>query len=71
MKLKILLLVAGVAVIGSSVTVLVIQSHSRPLKFRRRKASCQRPSAITAKLSNSIRRRRFGAAAKTNGNPTH
>jgi hypothetical protein len=33
MKLKILLLVAGVAVIGSSVTVLVIQSHSRPLKF--------------------------------------
>jgi len=33
MKLKILLLVAGVAVIGGSVTVLVIQSHSRPLKF--------------------------------------
>jgi hypothetical protein len=33
MKLKILLLVAGVAVIGGSVTVLVIQSHSRQLKF--------------------------------------
>ena len=33
MKLKIILLIAGVAVIGGSVTVLVIQSHSRPLKF--------------------------------------
>jgi hypothetical protein len=34
MKLKILLLVAGVAVIGSSVTVLVIQSNSRKVKFQ-------------------------------------
>ena len=33
MKLKFLFLVAGVVVIGSSVTVLVIQSHSRPMKF--------------------------------------
>jgi hypothetical protein len=33
MKLKLLLLVACIAVIGGSVTVLVIQSHSRPLKF--------------------------------------
>ena len=33
MKLKILLLVAGMSVIGSSIFVLVIQSHSRPLKF--------------------------------------
>ena len=33
MKLKLLLLVAGIAAIGGSVTVLVIQSHSRPLKF--------------------------------------
>ena len=33
MKLKILLLVAGMSVIGSSIFVLVIQSHSRQLKF--------------------------------------
>ena len=31
MKLKILLLVIGVAVVGSSITVIVIQSRSRQL----------------------------------------
>jgi hypothetical protein len=33
MKLKILLLVAGVAMVGSSVTILVIQSNSRKVRF--------------------------------------
>lgn len=34
MKLKILLLVAGVAVIGGSITVLVMQSNTRKVKFQ-------------------------------------
>ena len=46
MKLKILLLVAVVAVIGGSVTVLVIQSHSRQLKFPPPSES-QLPTAIS------------------------
>jgi hypothetical protein len=33
MKLKIILLLAGAAVIGGSVTVLVIQSRPRPMTF--------------------------------------
>ena len=45
MKLKILLLIAGVAVIGGSVTVLVIQSHSRPLNFS--PPESQLPAAIS------------------------
>ena len=45
MKLKILLLIAGVAVIGGSVTVLVVQSHSRPLKFS--PPESQLPAAIS------------------------
>jgi hypothetical protein len=46
MKLKILLLVAGVAVIGGSVTVLVIQSHARKVKFQSPTES-QLPAAIS------------------------
>jgi hypothetical protein len=45
MKLKSLLLVAGVAIIGGSVTVLVIQSHSRQLKFS--PPESQLPAAIS------------------------
>ena len=45
MKLKILLLVAGVAVIGSSVTVLVIQSRPHQLKFP--PPESQLPTAIS------------------------
>ncbi len=34
MKMKILLLIAGIATVGSSITVLVIQSHPRQSKFQ-------------------------------------
>ena len=46
MKLKILLFVVGVAVIGGSVTVLVIQSHPRQLKFPQAPES-QLPTAMS------------------------
>jgi hypothetical protein len=46
MKLKILLLVAGVAVIGGSVTVLVIQSNAHKVKFQPMPES-QLPTAIS------------------------
>jgi hypothetical protein len=70
MKLKILLLIAGVAVIGSSITVLVIQSHSRQLKFP--PPESQLPTAIsnfnkTFKLNTSPPI--WGQT--TNGNRTH
>lgn len=70
MKLKILLLVAGVAVIGSSVTVLVIQSRSHQLKLQ--PPENQLPAAIsnyskTFKLNTSPPI--WGQS--TNGNPTH
>jgi hypothetical protein len=45
MKLKILLVVAGVAVIGGSVTVLVIQSNARKVKFP--PPESQLPTAIS------------------------
>ena len=45
MKLKILLLVAGMSVIGSSIFVLVIQSHSRQLKVS--PPESQLPAAIS------------------------
>jgi hypothetical protein len=69
MKLKILLLVAGVAVIGGSVTVLVIQSHSRPLKFP--PPESELPTAI----SNYSKTFKLNTSPPiwtqpTNGNPT-
>ena len=45
MKLKILLLVAGVSIIGSSIFVLVVQSHSRLLKLS--PPESQLPAAIS------------------------
>jgi len=70
MKLKILLLVVGVSVIGSSIFVLVIQSHSRHLKFS--PPESQLPTAIsnynkTFKLNTSPPI--WGQT--TNGNTTH
>ena len=70
MKLKILLLVAGVAVIGGSVTVLVIQSHSRPLKFS------PPESQLPAALSNYNKTFKLNTSPPiwgqtTNGKPTH
>ena len=70
MKLKILLLVTGASVIGSSIFVLVIQSHSRQLKFS--SPESQLPTAIsnynkTFKLNTSSPI--WGQT--TNGNPTH
>jgi hypothetical protein len=70
MKLKILLLVAGASVIGSTIFVLVVQSHSRQLKFS--PSESQLPTAIsnynkTFKLNTSPPI--WGQT--TNGNPTH
>ena len=70
MKMKISLLVAGVSVIGSSIFVLVIQSHSHQLKFS--PPGGQLPAAIsnynkTFKLNTSPPI--WGQT--TNGNPTH
>jgi hypothetical protein len=70
MKLKIFLLVAGVSVIGSSIFVLVLQSHSHQLKFS--PPESQLPTAIsnynkTFKLNTSPPI--WGQT--TNGNPTH
>ena len=70
MKLKILLLVAGASVIGSTIFVLVVQSHSRQLKFS--PPESQLPTAIsnynkTFKLNTSPPI--WGQT--TNGNPTH
>ena len=70
MKLKILLLVGGMSVIGSSIFVLVIQSHSHQLKFS--PPESQLPTALsnynkTFKLNTSPPI--WGQT--TNGNPTH
>ncbi len=70
MKLKILLLVAGASVIGSTILVLVIQSHSRQSKLL--PPESQLPTAIsnynkTFKLNTSPPI--WGQ--NTNGNPTH
>jgi hypothetical protein len=45
MKLKLLLLVAGTSVVGSTIFVLVIQSHSRQLKLS--SPESQLPTAIS------------------------
>jgi len=70
MKLKILLLIAGAAVIGGSVIILVIQS--RPQHLKSSPADSQLPAAIsnynkTFKLNTSPPI--WGQP--TNGNPTH
>lgn len=70
MKLKILLLVAGASVIGSSIFVLVIHSRSHQMKFA--PPESQLPTAIsnynkTFKLNTSPPI--WGQT--TNGNPTH
>ena len=46
MKLKILLLIAVIAMVGGSVTVLVLQSNARKLKFQPTPES-QLPTAIS------------------------
>ena len=46
MKLKILLLIAGIAMVGGSITVLVVQSNARKLKFQPPPES-QLPTAIS------------------------
>ena len=70
MKLKILLLVTGASVIGSSIFVLLIQSRSHQLKFA--PSESQLPTAIsnynkTFKLNTSPPI--WGQT--TNGNTTH
>ncbi len=70
MKLKILLLVTGASVIGSSIFVLVIQSRSHQLKFA--PSESQLPTAVsnynkTFKLNTSPPI--WGQT--TNGKPTH
>lgn len=45
MKLKILLLVAGMAIVGSSITVMVMQANARKLKFP--PPESQLPTAIS------------------------
>jgi len=70
MKLKILLLVAGVAVIGSSVTVLVIQSRPRQLK------SSPPENQLPAAISNYSKTFKLNTSPpiwgqSTNGKPTH
>jgi hypothetical protein len=71
MKLKILLFIAGVAMVGGSITVLVIQINARKVKFQPTPEN-QLPTAIsnyskTFKLntSSSIWRQ------PTNGNTTN
>ena len=46
MKLKILLLIAGVAMVGSTITVLVVQTNARKLKIQQPPES-QLPTAIS------------------------
>ena len=69
MKLKILLLIAVIAMVGGSVTVLVIQSHPRQLKFP--PLENQLPTAI----SNYSKTFKLNTSPPiwtqpTNGNPT-
>ncbi|HEX3855760.1 MAG TPA: hypothetical protein VHY30_00510 [Verrucomicrobiae bacterium] len=71
MKLKILLLIAVIAMVGGSVTVLVIQSNARKLKFQPTPES-QLPTAI----SNYSKTFKLNTSPPiwtqpTNGNPTH
>ena len=73
MKLKILLLVAGVVIVGSSVTVIVIQSHPRQVKFLTSPEG-QLPTVMsnyskTFKLNSSPPI--WGQQGTTNGNSTH
>ena len=73
MKLKILLLIAGVVVVGSSVTVIVMQSHPRQLNFSPQPES-QLPAAMsnyskTFKLNSSPPI--WGKQGITNGNATN
>ena len=70
MKLKILLLVAGASVIGSSIFVLVIQSHSPQLK------SSPTESQLPAAISNYSKTFKLNTSPPiwgqtTNGKPTH
>jgi hypothetical protein len=46
MKLKILLFIAGVAMVGSTITVLVVQANARKLKIQQPPES-QLPTAIS------------------------
>jgi hypothetical protein len=71
MKLKILLFIAVIAMVGGSVTVLVLQSNARKLKFQPTPES-QLPSAI----SNYSKTFKLNTSPPiwtqpTNGNPTH
>jgi hypothetical protein len=71
MKLKILLLIAVIAMVGGSITVLVIQSRPRQLKFQPTPES-QLPTAI----SNYSKTFKLNTSPPiwtqpTNGNPTH
>jgi hypothetical protein len=70
MKLKILLLIAVIAMVGGSVTVLVLQSNARKLKFQPTPES-QLPAAI----SNYSKTFKLNTSPPiwtqpTNGNPT-
>jgi hypothetical protein len=70
MKLKILLLIAVIAMVGGSVTVLVLQSNTRKLKFQPTPES-QLPTAI----SNYSKTFKLNTSPPiwtqpTNGNPT-
>ena len=70
MKLKILLLIAVIAMVGGSVTVLVIQSRPHQLKFP--PPESQLPTAI----SNYSKTFKLNTSPPiwtqpTNGNPTH
>jgi len=70
MKLKILLLIAVIAMVGGSITVLVIQSNARKLKIQPPPES-QLPTAI----SNYTKTFKLNTSPPiwtqpTNGNPT-
>ncbi len=71
MKLKILLFIAGVAMAGGSITVLVVQANARKVKFQPPPES-QLPTAI----SNYTKTFKLNTSPPiwtqpTNGNPTH
>jgi len=70
MKLKILLFIAGFAMVGSTITVLVVQANARKLKIQPPPES-QLPTAI----SNYTKTFKLNTSPPiwtqpTNGNPT-
>lgn len=63
MKLKLILLIAGAAVIGSSITIVIIRSNDRAKRRETEQRQKQSPDNLQSALSN------YNKTFKLNTNP--